>query len=353
MAVPEFIINGRKIGPDHPPYIVAELSANHNGDLARALAVMEAASEAGADAVKLQTYRPDTITLEHDGPGFVVEGGLWDGQTLFDLYTEAQMPWEWHEILFQRGRELGLTVFSAPFDHTAVDLLKSLDAPAYKIASFEAIDLPLIAKAAATGKPMIISTGMTGVDEIEEAVDAARSGGADGVALLHCVSAYPAPPEESNLRTIADLARKFDAVVGLSDHTMGTAVSVAAVAVGACIIEKHVTLKRSDGGPDSAFSLEPNELKELVDGCRAAWAALGDINYSRDGAEQANKTYRRSLYAVEDIKRGDELTENNVRSIRPGYGLPPKTLSQVLGTHASSDIARGTPLSWSLIDADS
>lgn len=353
MQGPEFVIDGRKIGPAHPPYIVAELSANHNGELERALAVMEIAKEAGADAVKLQTYRPDTITLDHDGPGFVVEGGLWDGSTLFDLYTEAQMPWDWHEILFQRGRELGLTVFSAPFDHSAVDLLKSLNAPAYKIASFEAIDLPLIAKAAATGKPLIISTGMTRIEEIEEAVATARNGGADGVALLHCVSAYPAPPEESNLRTIADLAAKFGTVVGLSDHTMGTSVSVAAVAVGACIIEKHVTLKRSDGGPDSAFSLEPNELKELVDGCRMAWEALGDVNYRREGAEQSNKTYRRSLYAIEDIADGEELTERNVRSIRPGYGLPPKVLQRILGSRATADIARGTPLSWSLIEAKS
>lgn len=353
MQAPEFVIDGRKIGPNHAPYIVAELSANHNGELERALAVMEAAKEAGADAVKLQTYRPDTITLDHDGPGFTVEGGLWDGSTLFDLYAEAQMPWDWHELLFRRGRELGLTVFSAPFDHSAVDLLQSLDAPAYKIASFEAIDLPLIAKAAATGKPLIISTGMTCLSEIEEAVEAARIGGADGVALLHCVSAYPAAPGESNLRTIADLSAKFGTVVGLSDHTMGTAVSIAAVALGACIIEKHVTLKRSDGGPDSAFSLEPDELKELVDGCHMAWEALGEINYTRDGAEQANKTYRRSLYATEEIKAGQKLTEGNVRSIRPGFGLPPKDLPNVLGSHACTDISRGTPLSWDLIDAKS
>lgn len=349
---PEIVIDGRPIGPRHPPYIIAELSANHNGDIERAFAIMEAAKAAGADAVKLQTYRPDTLTLDHDGPGFTVKGGLWDGKTLYELYEEAQMPWDWHEALFKKAKELGISVFSSPFDHTAVDLLASLDAPAYKIASFEAIDLPLITKAAGNAKPLIISTGMAGLGEIGEAVETARLGGADGIALLHCVSAYPAPPEETNLHTIPHMAEAFGTVTGLSDHTMGVAVSIAAVALGACIIEKHVTLRRADGGADSAFSLEPEELKELVEGCRTAWAALGQVNYSRSEGEKANEAFRRSLYAVEDIEKGEELSEKNIRSIRPGYGLPPKHWSKVIGRRAAVKIARGTPLSWDIVSSD-
>lgn len=346
----DFAIAGRRIAQDEPPYLIAELSGNHNGRLERALALMDAAKAAGADAVKLQTYTADTITLDHDGPDFRIEGGPWAGRRLYDLYNEAHTPWEWHEALFAKGRELGITVFSTPFDITAIRLLEDLGAPAYKIASFEVVDLPLIEAAARTGKPLIISTGMADLGEIGEAVATARRAGAGGVVLLHCVSAYPAPPEDANLATIADLAARFDVVAGLSDHTLGTAVAMAAVAVGARVIEKHVTLARADGGPDSAFSLEPAELRQLVDGCRASFSALGRITYDREPSEQGNLMFRRSLYAVRDIGPGETLTADNVRSIRPGHGLAPKHLPAVLGRRARTGIARGTALAWSLVD---
>ncbi len=345
-----FAIAGREIAQHSPPYLIAELSGNHNGKLDRALALMAAAKAAGADAVKLQTYTADTITLDHDGPDFRIDGGPWAGRRLYDLYNEAHTPWEWHEALFARGRALGITVFSTPFDLTAIRLLEDLGAPAYKIASFEVIDLPLIEAAARTGKPLIISTGMADLGEIGEAVAAARMAGAGGVVLLHCVSAYPAPPEEANLATIADLAARFDVVAGLSDHTLGTAVAMAAVALGARVIEKHVTLARADGGPDSAFSLEPSELAQLVEGCRASYAALGRVSYEREPSERANLMFRRSLYAVRDISAGEAITEDNVRSIRPGHGLAPKYLPALLGRKARAGIARGTALSWSLVD---
>lgn len=343
------IIAGREIGPDSPPYIVAELSANHNGDINRAFAIMEAARNAGAHAVKLQTYTADTITIDHDGPGFVIEGGLWDGQRLHELYQEASTPWDWHEALFAKGRKLGITVFSSPFDDTAIDLLEFLEAPAYKIASFELIDLPLIQRAAATGKPLVMSTGMANLTEIGEAVAAARDAGCDQLILLHCVSSYPAPADQSNLRTIVDLAARFDVVTGLSDHTLGTSVSIAATALGAPFIEKHFTLRRSDGGPDSAFSLEPPELQQLVDGTLTAWQALGRVNYDRTESERGNVQFRRSLYAVADIGEGELLTTRNTRSIRPGFGLPPKHLPEILGRRATRDIPRGTPLSFAVI----
>ncbi len=346
MEVKEIKIDGHLIGPSHPPYIVAEMSGNHNGDIGRAFQIMEAAKKAGAHAVKIQTYTADTITLDHDGPEFFIEGGLWDGKKLYDLYKWAHTPWEWHEALFGKGKELGLAVFSTPFDDTAVDFLEDLNSPAYKIASFEAIDLPLIAKVAATGKPMIISTGMATFDEICEATETARDSGCGGLVLLHCVSGYPTSVEDSNLRTIPDLAEKFGVIAGLSDHTLGPAVPVAGVAQGACLIEKHLTLKRSDGGPDAAFSLEPEELEKLCGGCVQAWESLGCVNYDIKLSEDHNQIFRRSIYVVEDISSGEELTTKNIRSIRPGNGLHPKELPNVLGQHALNNMKRGTGLQW-------
>lgn len=342
-------IAGRRIGPEHPPYIIAEVSANHNGDIETALRLITTAKEAGADAVKLQTYTPDTITMDSDGPDFQIKGGLWDGYTLYKLYKEAYTPFEWHPRLFEHARRIGITVFSSPFDDSAIELLESLDAPAFKIASFEAIDLPLIRRAARSGKPLIISTGMTSPAEIEAALGAARGAGCSQIALLHCVSEYPAAPETCNLRTIADLAQRYGVVAGLSDHTLGTAVSVAAVATGAALIEKHFTDTRTRAGPDSTFSLEPHELKELCQSTRIAHAALGAPHYKRSKGEEANKQFRRSLYVVRDVAKGEVFTASNVRSIRPGFGLPPDHIDKVLGRKAPRDIKRGTAMTAELL----
>jgi N-acetylneuraminate synthase len=344
MGTREVRIAGRPIGPGHPPYVICELSGNHNGSLDRALQMMEAAAATGCDAIKLQTYTPDTITIRHDGPGFRIKGGLWDGRTLHDRYREAHTPFEWHEALFNRARRLGVTLFSSPFDETAVALLEGLGAPAYKIASFEAIDLPLIARVARCGKPMIISTGMCNLAEIQDAVTTARANGCREIILLHCVSSYPAVFEDANLATIPHLASAFDVVAGLSDHTPGSAAPAAAVALGACVIEKHFTLARADGGPDAAFSLEPHEFRALVEDCRNAWRAVGRVTYDVEGSEKANIVFRRSLYAVKAIAKGEAFTSSNVRSIRPGFGLAPKHLPRVLGRRAARDVAYGEPI---------
>jgi len=342
----ETAIAGRAIGPAHLPYVVCELSANHNGRIERALELIEAAAATGTDAIKIQTYTPETLTIAHDAPEFRIRGGLWDGYTLYDLYREAHTPFEWHPALVRRAKELGVTLFSTPFDESAVTLLSKLEAPAYKIASFEIVDLPLIACVARQRKPIIMSTGLATRDEIAEAVAMARHNGAKDIILLHCVSSYPASYEQANLHTMADLARSFGVVVGLSDHTPGTACAVAAVALGACVIEKHFTLRRSDGGPDAAFSLEPDEFKRLVEDCRAAWLSLGRVDYARSAAERDNVVLRRSLYVVEDVGAGEALTSRNIRSIRPGHGLPPKHLPDVLGRRAARPLKRGDPLRW-------
>lgn len=342
-------INGRSIGPDHPPYIIAELSANHNGDIERAFRIMEIARDSGADALKIQTYSADTITIESNRPEFQIRGGLWDGRSLYELYTWAQMPWDWHEPLFQKARDLGITIFSSPFDFTAVDLLESLDAPAYKIASFEAIDLPLIRYVAQTGKPMIISSGMANAEEIQDAVATAREAGCDSIVVLQCVSGYPAPAEEYNLRTIADMKDRFGVLVGLSDHTIDNVAAVTSIGVGACVIEKHVTLDRNGGGPDDSFSLEPDELRALVRDANIAWKAMGSASYGQSPSEKGNAQFRRSLYVVKDVAKGETFTNDNVRSIRPGIGLAPKHLDDVLGKTASKDIERATPMSLDLV----
>jgi len=342
-------IAGRRIGRDFEPYVICELSGNHNGSLERAVELLKAAADTGADAIKIQSYTPDTITIDHDGPGFRIAGGLWDGRTLYDLYGEAQTPFEWHEHLFRTARELGVTLFSSPFDHSAVDLLEHLGAPAYKIASFEIVDLPLVAYVAAKRKPMIISTGMANLREIEEAVTTARDNGCEELVLLHCISSYPAPDEQSNVRTVPDLADRFGVVTGLSDHTFGSAVAVASIALGGCVVEKHFTMRRADGGPDSAFSLEPDEFRTLVQDCKRAWRALGQPTYDLQGCERGSVEFRRSLYVVRDVAAGEEITDENVRSIRPGHGLPPKHMPEVLGRRASRDLKRGEPLNWDVV----
>ena len=343
-------IGNRSIGLGQQTYVVAELSANHNHNFDQAVRIIQASRQAGADAVKLQTYTPDTITIASDREEFRIAGGtIWDGRTLYDLYGEAYTPWEWQPRLKKVAEDLGMDLFSSAFDSTAVDFLEEMGVPAHKVASFELVDIPLIQQMARTGKPLIISTGMATVEEIEEALLSARAAGATQIALLKCTSAYPAPAEEMNLRTIPEMARRFGVPVGLSDHTMGIAVPVAAVALGACIIEKHLTLSRSTPGPDSAFSLEPQEFRAMVDAVRTAEKALGEVHFGLSEKEKASRAFRRSLFVVEDVKPGEAFNTLNVRCIRPGHGLHPRHLTEVLGKRAARGIKRGTPLSWEFV----
>jgi pseudaminic acid synthase len=340
-----------KFGPDKRPYIVAEMSGNHNGSLDRALTLVDAAADAGADAIKIQTYTADTMTVDVKHPRFQISKGheLWGDQYLYQLFEKAHTPWEWHQPIFERARERGITPFSSPFDRTAIELLEKLDAPMYKIASSEITDLPLIRMAASTGKPMIISTGMASVKEIAAAVEAAQGAGSPDVTVLSCTASYPAPPEETNLRRIPVLAQMLELPIGLSDHTLGIGVPIAAVAYGACLIEKHVTLDRGDGGVDSAFSLEPHEVRLLREESERAWQALGTTHIGPTEAEKESLRFRRSLYVVADVRAGDPVTEENVRSIRPTGGLEPDMLGTVLGRTFTADASKGTPLTWNLI----
>src|SRR3989338_217762 len=343
-------IAGRNIGEDFPPYIIAEMSANHNGSIETAFKIIEEAKKAGADALKIQTYRPDTITLKSDLPDFQIESGLWAGKTLYELYEWAHTPWDWHAPLFDYGRQLDITIFSSPFDCTAVDLLENLNAPAYKIASFEAVDLALIKYVASTGKQMIISTGMADAEEIQDAIDAARVGGCKELAILHCVSGYPAPAADYNLRTIPDMFSRFSLVTGLSDHTLDNTTAITSVALGASIIEKHFTLDRDGGGPDDSFSLEPKELAALCRDTKTAWQALGNIDYGRKSSEQGNVKFRRSLYFVRDLQKGDLITADAIRSVRPGFGLAPKYFQHLIGRPIKLNVKTNTPVSVEAVD---
>lgn len=342
-------VDGRIIGNEVPPYVIAEMSANHNGRIENALRIIDEAKKAGADAIKMQTYTPDTMTLNCDSEEFQIRGGLWDGWTLHKLYEWAQTPWEWHAQLFEHARKVGITLFSTPFDTTAVDLLESLNAPAYKIASFEAVDIPLIRYVASTGKPLIISTGMADELEIQEAVDAAKSSGCQQLALLHCVSGYPAPSDEYNLRTIRDMGARYGTVVGLSDHTLDNTTAITSVAMGACIIEKHFTLDRNGGGPDDSFSLEPSGLVALCRDSKIAWKALGNVDYGRKASECSNAQFRRSLYFVRTLAVGEMITEDAVRSVRPGFGLAPKYLPDVIGKKVIANVQYGDPVTFEVL----
>ena len=344
-------IGDRAVGPEQPPFIVAEMSGNHNQSLDRALEIIKAAADAGVHAIKLQTYTADTMTLDLEEGDFLIDDpkSLWHGYSLYRLYEEAHTPWDWHPALFNRCRELGLICFSTPFDPTAVDFLESLEVPCYKIASFENVDLPLIRKAASTGKPMIISVGLASVAELDRAVGTAREEGCEDIILLKCTSSYPASPENSNILTIPHMRELFDCQVGLSDHTLGVGAAIGAVALGATVIEKHFTLRRIDGGVDSAFSLEPEEMKLLTTETRSAWEALGKVSYGFSEKEKASRVFRRSIYISRDIKAGDLFTKDNMRLVRPGYGLPPEYFDVVLGKRVSRDVRKGTPLAWDLI----
>ena len=340
------VINNRTIGPDYPPFIIAELSGNHNGSLERALKTIDQAKLCGADAIKIQTYTADTMTIDCDLPDFQIKGGLWDGFKLYDLYKWAETPYEWHEDLFNHAKKIGITIFSTPFDESAVDLLENLNTPAYKISSFEMIDLPLIRYVAKTGKPIIISTGMASEGEINEALLAAREAGCEQLALLHCISSYPTPIDQANIRQIQNLAKRFNVISGLSDHTLGTTASIAAVAQGANLIEKHFTLNRNDIGPDSEFSLEPDDLKKLCIEAKDAWLSLGRCEFKRQIAEKGSKVFRRSLYFIQDLPKGHVISFDNVRRIRPGFGLPPKYFEKILGKALKKSVSKGQPVSF-------
>ncbi len=346
----KIVIEGRSIGDGFPPYVIAEMSANHNGSLERALDTISMAKKMGADAVKMQTYTADTITIKSDRPEFQLQGGLWDGFDLYSLYEWARTPFEWHKPVFEHARKTGITCFSTPFDQTAVDLLEDLNAPAYKIASFEIVDIPLVRYVATTGKPMILSTGMAARDEIAEAVETARDAGCQDIVLLHCTSGYPTPMDQSNLRMIQRLQNDFDVVAGLSDHTLGTAVPVAAVALGAHVIEKHFTLDKADKGPDSEFSIDPAELMVMSRQVKDAWLAIGVAQYQLQQVEQNSIQYRRSLYVVEDVRAGQKVTKSTIRSIRPGLGLAPKFYDDVIGRTFKQDVSKGTPLCMVMIE---
>ncbi len=339
-----FEIAGRKIGENYSPYIIAEMSANHNGSLENAFAIIEQAKACGADAIKLQTYTADTMTLQSTDPDFMIDEGLWAGRNLYDLYTEAHLPWEWHPAIFEHARKIGITAFSTPFDRTAVDFLESLNVPAYKIASFEAIDLPLIQYVAMTKKPMIISTGLADMEEINEAVDTAMSNGCKNLALLHCVSSYPAPPENYNLKTIVDMAERYGVTIGLSDHTIDNATAITSIALGASIVEKHFTLDRNGGGADDSFSLEPKDLEALCQQSEIAWKSLGKVDYGKKSSEIANAKFRRSLYFVKDLSSGSVITEDVVRSVRPGYGMAPKYITQIIGRKINQNVSKNSPV---------
>ena len=349
----EFVINGRKIGDDNPPYIICELSGNHNGSLEKALNLVDEAAKTGCDAIKLQTYTPDTLTINCDNKYFQISQGLWSGNTLYELYRMAHTPFEWHEPLFRRANELNVTMFSSPFDETAVDLLEEIGVPAYKIASFEIADVNLIKYIARTGKPIIMSTGLATDSDIERAIKVAREAGCKHLALLHCVSSYPTPVDQANVRSLLRLKNKYKVITGLSDHTLSNATSVAAVSIGAAIIEKHFTISRSDGGPDADFSLEPVEFKNLTNDCYDAWSALGDSMAGIQPAETKNVVFRRSLFIVKDIKKGEIFTKENVRCIRPGYGLSPHLLEEIIGLSANFSAKRGTPLSREIVSISS
>jgi N-acetylneuraminate synthase len=343
-------INKREIGPNCNPYIIAEMSANHNGNIDNAYNIIKMAKMSGADAVKLQTYHPDTITMNFQTPEFMIEGGLWDGQSVYNLYESAFMPWDWHKPLFDYARKIGITIFSSPFDSSAVDLLEDLNTPAYKIASFEAIDLPLIRYVAKTKKPIIISTGMADFEEIQEAIEVAQEGGCEELAILHCVSGYPAPAKDYNLKTLLDMQEKFSLVTGLSDHTVENTTALVAIGLGASIIEKHVTLDRNGGGPDDSFSLEAEELENLCKQSKIASSCIGEVDYGRKSSELANVKFRRSLYFARDLKAGDVITKDAVRSIRPGYGIPPKYIELIIGTIVQKDVNHGQAVTQDVID---